>query len=99
MFYVLLYVTLFHSSIAIMFMGKRELVALLNMSSWCLLMVEGLFLPVPWGCLRFVIVVFPSHTHYFRITEYGVSVCLRVSVWLGEMVLIGVNVGKGWTSG
>ena len=45
-------------------MGKRELVALLNLSSWCLVMVEWLFLAVPWGCLRFVIVVFPDHTHY-----------------------------------
>ena len=43
--------------------GKRELVALLNLSSWCLVMVEWLFLAVPWGCLRFVIVVFPDHTH------------------------------------
>ena len=31
-----------HSSIAIIFMGKRELVALLNLSSWCLVMVEQL---------------------------------------------------------
>ena len=52
-----------HSSIAIILMGKRELVALLNLSSWCLVMVERLFLAVPWGCLRFVIVVFPDHTH------------------------------------
>ena len=56
---MLLYV---HSSIAIILMGKRELVALLNLSSWCLVMVERLFLAVPWGCLRFVIVVFPDHT-------------------------------------
>ena len=26
-------------------------------------MVEWLFLAVPLGCLRFVIVVFPDHTH------------------------------------
>ena len=26
-------------------------------------MVERLFLAVPWGWLRFVIVVFPDHTH------------------------------------
>ena len=26
-------------------------------------MVEWLFLSVSWGCLRFVIVVFPDHTH------------------------------------
>ena len=58
--YTLRYV---HSSIAIILMGKRELVALLNLSSWCLLMVEGLFLAVPWVCLRFVIVVFSDHTH------------------------------------
>ena len=44
-------------------MGKRELVALLTLSSWCLVMVERLFLAVPQGCLRFVIVVFPDHTH------------------------------------
>ena len=56
----LLYV---HSSIAIILMGKRELVALLSLSSWCLVMVERLFLVVPQGCLRFVIVVFPDHTH------------------------------------
>ena len=55
----LLYV---HSSIAIVLMGKRELVALLNLSSWCLVMVDRLFLAVPWSCLRFVIVVFPDHT-------------------------------------
>ena len=56
----LLYV---HSSIAIILMGKRELVALLNLSSWCLVMVERLFLALLWDCLRFVIVVFPDHTH------------------------------------
>ena len=50
----LLYV---HSSIAIILMGKRELVALLNMSSWCLVMIERLFLAVLRGSLRFVIVV------------------------------------------
>ena len=52
-----------HFSITIILMGKRELVALLNLSFWCLLMVEQLFLAVPWGCLQFVIVVFPDHTH------------------------------------
>ena len=57
---MLLYV---RSSIAIILMGKRELVALLNLSSWCLVMVERLFLAVPRGCLQFVIVVFPDHTH------------------------------------
>ena len=50
------------SSIAIILMGKRELVTLLKLSSWCLVMVERLFLAVPQGCLRFVIVVLPDHT-------------------------------------
>ena len=57
-----------HSSSAIILMGKRELVALFNLSSWCLVMVEWLFLAVPWGCLRFVIVVFPDHTHLLFLT-------------------------------
>ena len=52
-----------HSSIAIILMGMRELVALHNLSSWCLVVVWWLFLAVPWGCLRSVIVVFPDHTH------------------------------------
>ena len=46
---MLLYV---HSSIAIILMGKRELIALLNLSSWCLVMVDRLFLAVPRGCLQ-----------------------------------------------
>ena len=57
---MLLYV---YSSIAIILIGKRELVALLGLSSWCLVVVELLFLAVPWGCLQFVIVVFPDLTH------------------------------------
>ena len=61
-----------HSSIAITLMGKRELIALLNLSSWCLVMVEQLFLAVPRGCLRFVTVVFPDHTHLlFLILSYA----------------------------
>ena len=56
----------FHSSIAIILMGKRELIALLNLSFWCLVMVWRLLLAVSRGCLQFVIVVFPDHTHYFR---------------------------------
>ena len=56
----LLYV---HTSIAIILVGKRELVDLLDLSSWCLVMVEWLYLAVPWGFLQFVIVVFPDHKH------------------------------------
>ena len=61
--FTLLYV---HSSTAIILMGKRELAALLNMSSLCLVMVEWLFLAVTLGCLRFVNVEFPDLiTYYF----------------------------------
>ena len=64
----LLYV---YSSIEIILMGKRELVALLNLSSWCLVVIEWLFLAVPWGCLRFVIVVFPDHNYllFFKLMD------------------------------
>ena len=88
----LLYV---HSSIAIILMGKRELIALLNLSSWCLVMVERLFLAVPQGCLQFVIVVFPDHTHllflgwnkvkYARITiTYVYFIALTLAGSLGR---------------
>ena len=66
--------TLFYvySSIAIILMGKRELVALLNLSSWCLVMVEWHILAMPRDCLRFVIVVFPDHTHLlFLLVRYS----------------------------
>ena len=44
-------------------MGKRELVALLSLSSWCLVIVLWFFIAVPWVCLQFEIVVVPDHTH------------------------------------
>ena len=73
----LLYV---HSSIAIILMGKRELIVLLNLSSWCLVMVERLVLAVPRGCLRFVIVVFPDHTHLLFSTD-GKKDSYRLPQW------------------
>ena len=45
-------------SFAIILMGKKELVALLSLSSLCLVIVVWLFLAVQWACLQFVIVVF-----------------------------------------
>ena len=56
-----------HSSLAIVLMGKRELVVLLSVSSWCLEIVCWLFLAVPWVCPQFVILVFPDHTHFFLV--------------------------------
>ena len=52
-----------YSSFAIILMGKGELVALLRLSSWCLVVVMWLLLAVPWVCLRFMILVFPDHSH------------------------------------
>ena len=51
------------SSFAIILTGKRELVALLSLSSLCLVSVVWLFLAVPLVCPQLVIVVFPDHTH------------------------------------
>ena len=81
----LLYV---HSSIAIILMGKRELIAMLILSSLCLMMVERLFLAVPRGCLWFVIVVFPDHTHLLffsvshEILEVIESSCICFTCWV-----------------
>ena len=70
-------------------MGKRELVALLILSSWCLMMVERLFLAVPRGCLRFVIVVFPDHTRLlFLISKYALPSILYIcylSIIVGQI--------------
>ena len=68
------------SSIAIILMGKRELVALLNLSSLCLVMVERLFLAVPQGCLHFVIVVFPDHTHLLFLMSQLLCLCCVVTI-------------------
>ena len=76
----LLYV---HSSIAIILMGKRGLVALLNLSSWCLVMVERLFLAVPGGCLQYVIVVFPDHTHLLFLGHFFGFKILNFNIFWG----------------
>ena len=53
------------SSFAIILMGQRALVALLCLSSCCLVTDIGLwhFLMVPWVGLQCVIVVFPDQNH------------------------------------
>ena len=54
-----------------------ELVALLSLSSCCLVMVVWLFLAVPWVCLRFVIVVIPDHIRCFCMVFCDVLLFLR----------------------
>ena len=80
----LLYV---HSSIAIILMGKRELVALLNMSSWCLVMVERFFLAVPRGGLQFVIVVFPDHTHLLFFSLFNIVLFFQFCCVIYQLLL------------
>ena len=58
-----------HVSFAIILVEKRELVALLNLSSWCPVIVTWLFFTVPRVCLQFVIVVFPDHTYLLSLVK------------------------------
>ena len=52
-----------------------KLVALLSLSSCCLVIVVWLFLAKPWVCLQFVIVVFPDYTHLLFLSLF-ILVCL-----------------------
>ena len=56
------------------------MIALLYLSFWCLVMVERLFLAVPRGCLQFVIVVFPDHTHLLFLMSRLLCLCCVVTV-------------------
>ena len=58
-----------HSSCTIIVMGKKELVALLYLSSLCLVIVVWLFLAMPPVCVQFVIVFFPDYNHYFSLIQ------------------------------
>ena len=66
-------------------MGKRELVAFLCLSSWCIEIAVWLFLTMPRVCLQFVIVVFPDHTHvlFFVVaaTELVIMLEYRYCYW------------------
>ena len=83
-----------HSSIAIILMGKRELVALLSLSSWHLVIVVWLFVAVSWVCLQFVIMVFPDYilTYYFFSRKMS-SRCPQHE----ECVDANVELSLGWT--
>ena len=76
----------FHSSLAIIFIEKRELVAFLNVYSCCLVMVVWLFLAVAWVCLQFVIVVFPDDTHllFLLVALLWLSICF---LWLSVICI------------
>ena len=53
-------------------------------------MVERLFLAVPRGCLQFVIVVFPDHTHllFFMLLLVIVVCCCPIMYGVLRLVLV-----------
>ena len=57
------------SSFVIILIGKGESVALLCLSSLCLMIAVWLFLTMPWVCLQFMIVVFLDHTYLLFLTS------------------------------
>ena len=87
--YTLRYV---HSSIAIILMGKRELVALLSLPSWCLLMVGGSSAWCRWVVcglwLWYFLIIL---TCCFCVFYAFVRICLYVPC--------GHLLGKGWPLG
>ena len=62
------------TSFAIILMEKRELVALLQLSSWCLGTASAmwLYLAIQWVGLQCVIVVFPGHTRLLLSLKYHI---------------------------
>ena len=61
------------------------MVALLSLSSLCLVVVVGLFLAVPWVCLQFVIVIFLIiRTYYFlgviHANSDGIGECAHLNL-------------------
>ena len=62
------------SSFAIILVEQSELIALLSLSSWCLVSVIALhpFLAVPWVSMQCVSVVFPFFLlcMYILVTDY-----------------------------
>ena len=69
------------------YMSARVLLHLLNELEKRDKMVERLFIAVPRGCLLFVIVVFPDHTHllFLCLAFYlSISTCLVHSVAISK---------------
>ena len=76
-YYAILYVLF---SFVIILMVKRELVALLPLSSRCLVavIVPWLFLAVSWAGLQCAIVVFPGHTHFSGRDVIYSQICFQI---------------------
>ena len=71
--------------------SKPSLVNLISKDANLVLyfLVGRLFLPMPQGCLRFVIVVFPDHTHYFFIYQFTSWSTLQTSDY--DLIRFSVN--------
>ena len=62
------------SSLAIILLSKRELVALLYFNCVVAACILCLFLMVPWVGLQYEILTFPGHTHYYLSKDVLISV-------------------------
>ena len=49
-------------------------------------MVERLFLAVPRGCLQFVIVVFPDHTHLLFLNKHNANLKVRINYYVTHVL-------------
>ena len=68
-------------------MGKRELIALLGLSSWCLEIVVWLFLAMQQVSLQFVIAVFPDLGHLLFLPRvWGKLILNTFSTYSGKHV-------------
>ena len=76
-------------------MGKRELVALLCLSSWCFVIVVWLFLTMPQVCLQFVMVVFPDHTHLLFLIQAQSHNFMEIDHEIISMVILLLLIQEG----
>ena len=87
-----------YTGFAIILMGEKMLVALLCLSSWCLVIVVWLLLEVPQVCLQFV--VFPDHTHLLfiglsdLILECERVGCFSIFMCVSHWVCVCLNVSS-----
>ena len=92
---MLLYVYSSFAIILIKLMGKRELITLLSLSSWCLVMVVWLFFAVQWICLWFVTVVFLIILTIFNIFYgwgFSTLICQYLRYWWKDVNFVLLNV-------
>ena len=85
-------------------MGNIEQVALLCLSSWCLVIVMWPFLMMPRFCLQFVVVVLPDHTHLLFLymfvvlkpCSHGAGVFCQSLFTIGVLKKLGLYIHHSW---